>query len=159
MVPADENVAIAMCNRLGDSIVAHNLSCIDPWYGPRTNRTIEFLSHTVVIKSTEHFCLLLPVICIHYSILFCILESKMDVSFVEKSPLVVKFMAFYKWWGMNMGDAWCFDPLLSNSSISCNDSIPKGNLQQPNTVILIQCASQKTVLSNSPLFEYSYDFQ
>ena len=26
----------------------------------------------------------------------------MKASFVEKSPLVVKFMAFYNWWGMNV---------------------------------------------------------
>ena len=32
---------------------------------------------------------------------------------------------------------------LSNSSISCNDSIHKVNLQQPINVTLIQCASQK----------------
>ena len=44
---------------------------------------------------------------------------------------------------------------LSNSSISCNDSIHKVNLQQPSNVILMQCASQKTVPGNSPLFEYS----
>ena len=44
---------------------------------------------------------------------------------------------------------------LSNSSISCNNSIHKVNLQQPSNVILMQCASQKTVLGNSPLFEYS----
>ena len=33
------------------------------------------------------------------------------------------------------------------------------NLQQPNTVMLMQCASQKTVLSINPLFENSHDFQ
>ena len=56
---------------------------------------------------------------------------------------------------------WCLmlwsTPLspLSNSSISCNNSIHKVNLQQTSNVILMQCASQKTVLGNSPLFEYS----
>ena len=44
---------------------------------------------------------------------------------------------------------------LSNSSISCNNSIHKANLQQPSNMILMQCASQNTVLGNSPLFEYS----
>ena len=44
---------------------------------------------------------------------------------------------------------------LSNSSISCNNSIHKVNLQQPSNMILMQSASQKTVLGNSPLFEYS----
>ena len=43
----------------------------------------------------------------------------------------------------------------SNSSISCNDSIYIINLQQPSNVKLMQCASQKTALGNSPLFEYS----
>ena len=51
---------------------------------------------------------------------------------------------------------WCLmlwsTPLspLSNSSISCNNSIHKVNLQQPRNVILMQCASQRTVLGNSP---------
>ena len=44
---------------------------------------------------------------------------------------------------------------LSNSSISCNNSIHKVNLQHPSNVILMQCVSQKTVLGNSALFEYS----
>ena len=44
---------------------------------------------------------------------------------------------------------------LSNSSISCNNSIHKVNLQQTSNVLLMQCASHKTVLGNSPLFEYS----
>ena len=39
---------------------------IDPWYGPRTIRTIEFRSHTVAFKSSETFYLLLPAICNHY---------------------------------------------------------------------------------------------
>ena len=54
----NDNAVHAMCDRLGDSIVAHNVSCIDPWYGPREIRTIEFLNHTVASKSTEPFCLL-----------------------------------------------------------------------------------------------------
>ena len=43
----------------------------------------------------------------------------------------------------------------SNSSISCNNSIHNVNLQRPSNVILMQCACQKRVLGNSPLFEYS----
>ena len=50
---------LAMRNRLGENIVVHNFSCIDPRYGPSTVRTFEFQSHTVAFKSTEPF---LPVI-------------------------------------------------------------------------------------------------
>ena len=46
---------LAMCNRLGNSIFTHSISCIDPWYGSRTIRTIEFLGHMVAFKSTEPF--------------------------------------------------------------------------------------------------------
>ena len=77
----------------------------------------------------------------------------MKASFVEK--LVVKFLAFYNWWGIWVVPDVVIHSTQSNSSISCNNSIHKVNLQQPSNVILMQCASQKTVLGNSPLFVYS----
>ena len=48
---------LATCSRPDDSIAAY--SCMGPWYGPRTNA---FLSHTITLKSSEPFCLLLPAI-------------------------------------------------------------------------------------------------
>ena len=59
MVPVDENAVLAMCNPPGNSIVAHNVSCIAYEMDQGQLGQLNFLA-TRLPSNRQNFYLLLP---------------------------------------------------------------------------------------------------